>query len=60
MTDSKQTRAWAEEPNKTRLEESAGANFQRPGTLGAQSEHLKELVITSEQGTAVTFDKDLS
>lgn len=59
MNDSKQTRAWAEEPNKKGLEESAGDNFQRPGILGSQSEHLKEL-ITSEQGTAVTFDKDLS
>lgn len=48
MNDSKQTRAWAEEPNKMSLEESAGANFQRPGTLGVQSEHLKELVTTSE------------
>lgn len=54
MNDSKQARAWVEEPNKTGLEVSAGADSQRLGTLGAQSEHLKELV-----GTAVTFDKDL-
>lgn len=59
MNDSKQTRVWVEEPNKTGPEVSAGADSQRLGTLGAQSEHLKELVTTSEQGTAVTFDKDL-
>lgn len=60
VNDDKQTRAWAEESYKTRLEESAGANFQRSGTLGSQSQHLKESVTTSEQGMAMTFDKDLS
>lgn len=37
MKDAKQTRAPAEEPYKTRLDESAGARFHRPATLGTQS-----------------------